>query len=73
MVEEASYCSSKKRPAFEAVCVVIDFVVVRVSKTNAASESLDDNGVEEKDKNEERRWDRTVVFPAPDSPLIDCQ
>lgn len=54
-VEEASYCSSKNNPAFEAVWVVIDLVVVRVSKTNAASESFEDKGVEEKDKNEERR------------------
>jgi hypothetical protein len=34
--DEPSYCSSKKSPAFEAVCVVKDFVVVRVSKRNAA-------------------------------------
>ena len=54
-MEEASYCSSKNSPAFEAVWVVIDFVVVSVSKTNAASESFEDKGVEEKDKNEERR------------------
>lgn len=68
-VEEASYCSSKKRPAFEAVGVVTDLVVVSVSKTNAASESFVDNGVAEKERIEERRWERMVVFPEPDSPL----
>jgi hypothetical protein len=72
-VDEASYCSSKKRPAFEAVCVVIDLVVVSVSKTKAARESFEDRGVEEKDKNEDRRCDRIVVLPAPDSPLNHCQ
>ena len=47
-----------------------DLVVVRVSKTKAASDSLEDRGVEEKDRKEERRCERTVVFPEPDSPLI---
>ncbi len=48
MTEEAvSYCSSKKRPAFEAVGVVAVLVVVKVSKTNAASESFVDRGVED--------------------------
>lgn len=68
-VEEASYCSSKKRPALEAVGVVTDFVVVSVSKTNAASESFVDSGVAEKERIEERTWERMVVFPEPDSPL----
>ena len=40
-----------------------------MSKTKAASESRDDNGVDEKDRKEERRCDRIVVFPDPDSPL----
>jgi len=31
--EAVSYCSSKNRPAFDAVGVVAVFVVVRVSKT----------------------------------------
>ena len=53
---------------WEAVCVVEDLVVVRVSKTKVASESLEDSGVEEKERKEERRWDRIVVFPEPDSP-----
>jgi hypothetical protein len=48
---------------------VTDLVVVKVSKTNAASDSLDDRGVEEKERNEERRCERTVVLPEPDSPL----
>lgn len=71
-VEEASYCNSKKRPAFEAVGVVTDLVVVSVSKTNAARESFVDNGVAEKERIEERRWERMVVFPEPDSPLKRC-
>ena len=44
-------------------------VVVKVSKTKAASDNFADRGVEEKDRKEERRWERTVVLPAPDSPL----
>lgn len=71
-VDEASYCSSKKRPAFEAVGVVTDFVVVRVSKTKAARESFVDKGVEENERMEESRWDRIVVLPDPDSPL-ECR
>ena len=69
IVDEASYCSSKKSPAFDAVGVVSDFVVVSVSNTKAARESFVDSGVEEKDKIEERRWERMVVLPEPDSPL----
>lgn len=68
--DDASYCNSKKRPAFEAVGVVTDFVVVSVSKTKAANESLLDNGVEEKDRKEVNRCERIVVFPEPDSPLF---
>lgn len=34
--EDPSYCSSKKRPALDAVWVVKDFVVVRVSKIKVA-------------------------------------
>ena len=68
-VDEASYCSSKNSPAFEAVGVVTDLVVVRVSKIKAASDSLVDKGVEENDRMEESRWDLIVVLPDPDSPL----
>ena len=46
-----------------------DFVVVSVSKTKAARESFVDNGVEENDRMEERRCERMVVLPEPDSPL----
>ena len=45
-VAEVSYCNSKKRPAFEAVGVVTDLVVVRVSKTKAAKESFLERGVD---------------------------
>lgn len=72
-VDDASYCSSKKSPALDAVGVATDLVVVSVSKINAASESFVDNGVEEKESMEERRWDRIVVFPEPDSPLTQTQ
>jgi hypothetical protein len=68
-VDDASYCSSKNSPAFDAVGVVTDFVVVRVSKTKAARDSLVDNGVDENDRMDESRCDRIVVFPDPDSPL----
>lgn len=68
IVDEASYCSSKKRPAFEAVGVVRDFVVVRVSKTKAARDNLVDKGVDEKDSIDDRRCERIVVLPEPDSP-----
>jgi hypothetical protein len=67
--DEPSYCSSRKRPAFEAVGVVTDFVVVSVSKTKAAYESLEDSGVDEKDRNEDSKCERRVVFPDPLSPL----
>ena len=50
--------------------VVRDLVVVRVSKTKAASESLVDRGVEENERIEERKCDRIVVLPEPDSPLM---
>ena len=49
--------------------MVRDLVVVRVSNTNAARESFVDKGVEENERNEERRCERIVVFPEPDSPL----
>lgn len=67
--EDVSYWSSKNRPAFDAVGVVTDLVVVKVSKTKAAYDSLLDRGVDECDKRAERRCDRMVVFPAPLSPL----
>jgi hypothetical protein len=48
-------------------------VVVRVSKTKAAKEILVDRGVDEACSREERRCERIVVFPEPDSPrkIID--
>lgn len=64
-----SYCNSRKRPAFDAVGVVRDFVVVRVSKTNAAYDSFDDRGVDENERNAESACARIVVFPDPLSPL----
>jgi hypothetical protein len=48
---------------------VTDLVVVRVSKTKAASDSFDERGVEENERNDERRCERIVVLPEPDSPL----
>lgn len=77
-VDDPSYCNSRKRPAFDAVCVVNDFVVVRASKTKVAYESLDERGVDEKERNDERRCERMVDFPDPFSPLynkksrLDC-
>jgi len=44
-------------------------VVVRVSNTKAASDNFDERGVEENERNDERRCERTVVLPEPDSPL----
>jgi len=49
--------------------VVTDLVVVRVSKRNANREIFCDNGVDEYDRIDDRRWDRKEVFPDPDSPL----
>ena len=72
-VDEVSYCSSKNRPAFEAVVVVTVLVVVSESKTNAAKDNLFDKGVEEYWRRDERRCDRIVVFPVPVSPLLPCQ
>lgn len=69
MVDEASYCNSKKRPAFDAVGAVRDFVVVSVSNTKVARESFVDSGVDEKDSIDESRCERMVVLPEPDSPL----
>lgn len=45
--EEVSYWSSKNSPDFEAVGVVAVLVVVKVSKTYAASDSLVDSGVDD--------------------------
>jgi hypothetical protein len=45
------------------------FVVVRLSKTYAARESLVERGVEDLLRRAVRRWARMVDFPAPDSPL----
>jgi hypothetical protein len=53
----------------EAVGVVTDFVVVRVSKTKAAKESFFERGVAEYSRRAERRCDLNVVLPAPVSPL----
>ena len=64
-----SYWSSKNKPDFEAVGVVAVLVVVSASKTNAAKDSFFDSGVEENARREERRWERMVVLPEPDSPL----
>jgi hypothetical protein len=72
IAEEVSYWSSKKRPAFDAVGVRADLVVVKLSNTNAAYESLLESGVEEKERKAERRCDLSVVFPEPDSPLCHC-
>lgn len=44
-------------------------VVVRVSNTKAARESFVESGVEENDRNDDRRCERIVVLPDPDSPL----
>lgn len=63
-----SYWSSRNRPALDAVGVVADFVVVRVSNRNAKRDIFCDRGVDEYDRIDERRWDRNVVFPDPDSP-----
>lgn len=53
----------------EAVGVVTDLVVVRVSKIKAAYESLEESGVDEKDRNDDSRCERMVVLPDPLSPL----
>lgn len=53
----------------DAVGVVRDLVVVNVSKTNAARDSFVDSGVEEKERMDDRRCERMVVLPEPDSPL----
>ena len=53
----------------EAVGVVTDFVVVSESKRNANSEIFCDKGVEENERIDDKRWDRSVDFPEPDSPL----
>lgn len=71
-VEDVSYWSSKNRPALDAVGVVAVLVVVKVSKTYAASDNLVDNGVEDLLRSAESKWERIVVFPEPDSPLQTC-
>ena len=43
--------------------------MVKVSKTKAASDSFDERGVEDNERNDERRCERIVVLPEPDSPL----
>jgi hypothetical protein len=53
----------------EAVGVVAVFVVVKESKTYVARESFVDSGVEDLFRMAVRKWLRSVVFPAPDSPL----
>ena len=53
----------------DAVWVVVVLVVVRVSKTNAARDSREESGVEEKERTDVSKWERTVVLPEPDSPL----
>lgn len=52
---------------------MIDFVVVKLSKTKAAREILEDSGVDENARKEDRRCDRMVVLPEPDSPLRPCE
>jgi hypothetical protein len=70
IVVEVSYCSSKKRPAFDAVGVVADFVVVNESKTKMALDSFCESGVPERASTLVTRWARRVVLPEPDSPLL---
>ena len=67
--DEPSYCSSKKSPAFDAVGVVKDLVVVNVSKIKEAYDNLDDNGVDENERKDDNTCARRVVLPAPLSPL----
>lgn len=67
--DDSSYCNSKKSPAFDAVGVVTDLVVVKVSKTKAANDNLVDRGVAENERRVDSRCDRTVVLPEPVSPL----
>ena len=68
-MEAVSYWSSKNKPAFDAVGVVAVLVVVRASKTNEAKESFLESGVEVNSSKADKRCERMVVFPAPDSPL----
>lgn len=53
--------------------MVTDFVVVRVSKTNAAKDNFFERGVDECCNSDESRCDLMVVLPVPDSPLLTCQ
>lgn len=67
--DDPSYCNSKKRPAFDAVWVVKDLVVVKASKTKVAKVTFEERGVDDNERNDDRRWDRIVDFPDPFSPL----
>ena len=49
--------------------MVADLVVVNVSNTKAARDNLLERGVDEYERSDERRWERIVVLPEPDSPL----
>ena len=44
--------------------------MVRVSNTKAAKDNFVDNGVDEKERMEDKKWERIVVLPEPDSPLL---
>lgn len=72
MEDVVSYCSSKNRPALEAVGVVIDFVVVSESNTKAANDNFFDSGVLLYCNKLLSTCDLIVVFPVPDSPLRVC-
>lgn len=49
--------------------MVTDLVVVSVSNRNAKSDIFCESGVDEYERIDDKRWDRSVVFPEPDSPL----
>jgi hypothetical protein len=55
----------------DAVGLVRDFVVVKVSKTKAANDSLVERGVDDNERKDDNRCERIVVFPEPGSPLQD--
>lgn len=48
-------------------------MVVKVSNKKVNREILWERGVEVNDSNDDSRWDRSVVFPDPDSPLSRSQ
>lgn len=56
----------------DAVGVVRDLVVVRESKRKVNKDIFCESGVEVKDKTWESKWERSVDFPEPDSPLCVC-